>query len=401
MRQSAVVIATGLVFPVLAVASLCAAMPFEDALSGTLGGWVHVTNEELTALPFYSDGRGTQDTAASLAAMAKWTGWFAVALTPSLLVSYWARLAGPSQRRTVELTMVAAVAVLVWVSNWCVLDGPGLAGYFFPGELSFSPILVFILILTSLFAARYWRRRDERSVLALILCALALGLLPKILLNVRFHQYGFGLAFPATLLSVVGLLSWLPRRLARLGWAGGVFRGGALGLLVALLIGCMKIVGLWFSEKSAVQGGEYESFHCRESAYTQPTRFVMPWLLENTKPTDTLVVLPEGISMNYFTRRVNPTRQINFMPPEVIMYSEDRVLSDLQANPADYVVLVHRITGEYGPDYTMFGTHYGRTIMQWVAKNYEGIKMFGAQPLHADRLEDGRWGALIMKRMKR
>ena len=384
-RRLSVVVGVGMVPPLAALLLLASAMSVGEAFTSTLGGWVHVTNKELTALPFYSDGRGTQDLAASLTAIAKWTGWFLLVLVPCLFASKFTAGLGRTGRRSCELGLACVVALAVWD---------------LPIGISFSPILLFVLAVSVGFVIRFQRRRDELAILGLVLCALALGLLPKILFNVRFHQYGFGLAFPATLLSVVGLLCWVPRCLERRGWAGGVFRGGGFGLLTILLVGCLKIVGIYFDQKTAVQGGEHETFHCRDSAYTQPTKYVMPWLLKNTNPEDTLLVLPEGISINYFTRRVNPTRQINFMPPEVIMYGEDRVLADLKSSPADYVVLVHRITGEYGSDYAMFGTHYGRDIMQWVAENYEGIKMFGSQPLHSDRMKDGKWGALIMQRMK-
>lgn len=400
LHQLVLVAGTGLVLPALALLLLASAMPFGEAFIGTMGGWVHVTNKELMALPFYSDGQGTKDIAASLAVIAKWTGWFLLVLAPSVFAARAARRVGVPRQRVLEIAVALMVAVLLWISNWSLLDQPGPAGYFLPGDLSFAPILLFITAVTVGFVIRFQRRRDESAVLGLVLCALALGLLPKIFFNVRFHQYGFGLAFPATLLSVVGLLCWVPRRLNQSGWAGGVFRGGGFGLLIILLIGCMKIVAYQLSGKTAVQGGQHESFHCRDSVLTQPSKHAIKWLLQNTRPEDSVLVLPEGISINYFSRRVNPTRQINFMPPEILMYGEDRVLADLQARPADYCVLVHRVTGEYGDKFALFGLIYGQSIAQWVAENYIGVARFGVMPLHPDRLKDTKieWGVAIMKR---
>lgn len=400
LRQLGVVGGAGLVLPLVALLLLAAAMPLGEAFMGTIGGWAHVTNAELTALAFYSDGRGTQDIPGSLKQIAIWTGWFLFVLVPGLLAARLGFHRDESRLRLLEIALGLAVLALVYLSNWWSPSQPGPAGYFLPLGLTFSPILVFVLAVSVGFGHRFWKRRDQAAVLGLVLCALALGLLPKIILNVRFHQYGFGLAFPATLLSVVGLLCWVPRRLHQRGWAGWAFRGAGVGLLVVVLIGCLNIVRWRLSDKTAVQGGLHETFHCRDAILTQPTKFVLPWLLKNTRPEDTVLVLPEGISMNYFARRVNPTRQINFMPPEIIMYGEDRVLADLQANPADYCVVVHRVTGEYGRDYAMFGTFYGQKIYQWVGKNYIGVARFGVMPLSPDRLQDNelKWGVAILKR---
>ena len=39
-------------------------------------------------------------------------------------------------------------------------------------------------------------------------------------------------------------------------------------------------------------------------------------------PDATLAVLPEGVMINYLTRRPNPTPFSNFKPPELIIYGE-------------------------------------------------------------------------------
>ncbi len=87
---------------------------------------------------------------------------------------------------------------------------------------------------------------------------------------------------------------------------------------------------------------------------------LVDWVEANLPPQASLLVLPEGVSVNYLTRRVNPTRHLNFLPPEIMIFDEDRILEDLRAQPPDYVVLVHRETPEYG--LPLFGTDYALSV---------------------------------------
>ena len=123
---------------------------------------------------------------------------------------------------------------------------------------------------------------------------------------------------------------------------------------------------------------------------------LVDWVEQNLPRQASLVVLPEGVIVNYLTRRPNPTRQLNFLPPEVLMFGEDRMLRDLEARPPDYVVLVQRDTREYG--LPLFGTDYASSLSAWVREAYEPVAQVGAAPLDPARLRDGRSGFEVRKR---
>ena len=90
-------------------------------------------------------------------------------------------------------------------------------------------------------------------------------------------------------------------------------------------------------------------------------------------------MLPEGVSVNWQLRMRNPTGFLNFMPPEVILFGEDKMLAAFTASPPDYVLLVHKATGEYG--LPLFGKDYGRGIMAFVHKRYRQVWKLGFEPL--------------------
>jgi hypothetical protein len=79
-----------------------------------------------------------------------------------------------------------------------------------------------------------------------------------------------------------------------------------------------------------------------------------------------------------------------------MVFGEDRILEDLRAQPPDYVVLVHRETGEYG--LPLFGTHYAPRLLEWVRDAYEPVALVGAPPLARERLEDRGRGFEVLRR---
>ena len=110
------------------------------------------------------------------------------------------------------------------------------------------------------------------------------------------------------------------------------------------------------------------------------------------EPEETLVVLPEGIMVNYLIRRENPTPYINFMPPEMILFGGGPILQSLKREAPDYIAFVHKKTVMYG--YPFFGRDYGQQIYRWVNDNYYAIRRIGMRPFRDDTV----FGIVILKR---
>ena len=107
---------------------------------------------------------------------------------------------------------------------------------------------------------------------------------------------------------------------------------------------------------------------------------------------DTFVAMPEGVTLNYLSRHRNPTPYYTFLPPEVLMFKEDTMLSALRSNPPHYIFLVHRDTSEYGTRW--FGRDYAQSIYAWLEANYirEG------SPIGSEPFVDERIGVAVLKR---
>ncbi len=376
-------------------------LPAQTAWGGILDPWISILNENVTDLEFYRWVRGTDQLEINLSRMALWLSRYATFVVPAAVLCFLAPRRQPWRN-------VGAVAVFVLLF---LLLGPGpyidfLAGNEAPArDLRINewphatrgfPVALGVIGAAAFIAWLRDLRKGEDTFVAvfrLVWIAFALGLLAKIIFNVRLHHYGFALALPGLVVFTSGLVCWIPRLIDHWGGSGVIFRAASLALLATATVDAFQIIELQYANSRHVVGTGVDRF--QSGAKAQMVARVLRDLEERVEPHETLAVLPEGIMINYLARIDAPTSHTNFMPPEVILYGEDRILSDFLRSPPDYVVVVHKDTTEYG--FPLFGQDYGRDLHAWVLENYEPVRLFGNRPLRDVR----RFGIEIRKRIGR
>jgi len=73
------------------------------------------------------------------------------------------------------------------------------------------------------------------------------------------------------------------------------------------------------------------------------------------------------------------------------MVGEEKIISDFNAHKADFIILVHRDTLEYGARY--FGVDYAVKLASWLGKNYSPVVRIGDVPFRNDN-----FGIIIAQR---
>jgi hypothetical protein len=360
------------------------AMPLGQALADALGHWRSASRPEITSLPFYRKGMGIDDIDASASALLLSAFWYTVILGPAAVVSLMLR--GRGKHR-----IAAAGAAFVLVAGalgmrWRHIGWPDVARAL--------PLFVSVLLLVWLVTFVRRLRRSEIDyplILRLSVLTFSLVLLAKMILNARIYHYGFALAMPATLVLIVALVDWAPAAIDRLGGYGAVFRAAALAGLMVCTVVYLVVTGNEIRQRVVPVSSGADAFFADERGAV--VNKAIEALRSRARPDQTLVVLPEGVMINYLTRHVNPTPYTVFIPVELAMYGEARMLASLQAHPPDYVMFVHRETEEYGVRY--FGRDYARQIYTWIGQNFQPVTVIGALPFH------GRFGILLMQRNAR
>lgn len=374
-----------LVPPLAAFLLLCLAMPAGQALQGVLGSWLLALSHDVASMRFYRWGMGTLDPGESLRNILNWTLWYAAFLLPPAAVAL-------AVRRSIANRAVIAIGVFVLL---VIMAGAHWRKVVWAEALLPLPLLMLSLNLVwsvLLFRRRFDPQTAAQLIRRLTVALLALTLLGKIILNTRVCHYGFALAMPASMLLVVTLISWAPAAIGRLGGYGGIMRAAGLAVLVVVVFGLLNISSRWFGHKSQVVASGSDTFRADGRGVAVNT--ILAHIKERTTPSQTLAAFPEGVMLNYLSRRVNPTPYVNFMPLELVVFDEGTIVRSFEEHPPDFIAIVHKDTSEYGFQY--FGLHYGRRLMTWVERNYRTTLSAGAPPL-----QSRRFGILLLERRDR
>jgi len=350
--------------PLVAWLLLSTRLPSREAFLGLLGGFRYLHGFGVADLYYYKYGMGLLDPSASLLAMA------IVGLVYAAAVAIPAVICLVSKRRRGYRILATGLFLLEGAALLYLQRGPG----YLKAALPF-PVL--LLVTTAICLAAHRRTRSPTVAYLASLALFALLLLVKMVLNTRLYHYGFVLAMPAALFLASLLLYWIPRSLETRHGDPLLFRISAVILLVALAFPCLRQTIRHDERKTHLLCNGANSIRVGERG--RLLRRALAYLKWETLPGNTLLVLPEGALVNFLSRRRNPTPYLTFMPPELLMFHDEAMLTAIRRHPPDVVMFIHLDTSV---PYRMrfFGRDYAATISSYVKSHYAREVLFGAKP---------------------
>jgi hypothetical protein len=368
--------AGALIPPVIAFAILALQSGRGIAVRGVLGSWPWIFDRRVAGLAFYRQGLGVDDIAGNAA---KCAAWAAIELAAAGIVV--AAGIGPRRWRSAAVVIAAAVAasILIWPETmqdaarpWPVLVA-ALAVF---RLLRFTPTAKKIPFLAS--EARPGPVDRGRVMLTIF----ALGLMGKMLLNARVAQYGFALAMPAGVVLADAAVVTFPIRAASR--SGDPTRARlAAGLLIAAAVAVHVYVTSRYANAATVEVGRgNDQFRADHRGVEVNT--AIRQLNEIDPLGNTLAVFPQGLMLNYLTRRADPVSVVNLMPPEVISTGESAVMNMLRASSPDAIILSEKDIDDGGFVLTEGHHVYARQVLDWVKANY--VRQTGVDPRSALKL---------------
>lgn len=286
----------------------------------------------------------------------------------------------PVVRAAVALAAAAALWFLTPVGGWYSI------GRCFPLLIAAVATLIVARALRQFKSAG---KLDDRTMMALLLILLAGTMLARMPLFPRIYHLGFFQGALAGMVLAAALVAELPRWTGTGSWGRCVATAGAL---TALAVGCVAI---------AIKSGEISGYETqsvgsgRDRFYAfapdvDGTGAIVNWAVEQLHgipPQATVLVLPEGLMVNYLSHHISP-------PAWNGTVTEGVYVKQLQAAPPDYVVMISRDLREFGIKRYGDEGNLGHEIVQWVAANYWLEKKTGGDPF----VPEGEKGAIILRR---
>ena len=262
-------------------------------------------------------------------------------------------------------------------------------------------VQVVVAVMGIFYGISIWKsRKDKERVMyalpMLVFIVFAFMMLLKNMINVTISVYGFALTMPAALVVVAGLVYHVPRLVAKSTQSTTFIRDLSIILVAIFLvmeIGAVSDTYLIRNYSIATDKEEIITFDdvlCTEGPVINET---IRKINETIKPDENFLVIPEGILLNYLTRRENPSPYTSFLLGDLVMHHEEKMVERLSRRLPDYVILVDRSVAEWG--FRKFGVDTGAKISEWVIKNYIPIYTIGNIPFQGSQLCGG---AIIAKR---
>ncbi|HVU15623.1 MAG TPA: hypothetical protein VHD32_01765 [Candidatus Didemnitutus sp.] len=225
------------------------------------------------------------------------------------------------------------------------------------------------------------------TVLRLAWTLLASVLLSRMLLFGRTFHFGFYQAAIAGMIVPAVMLGDLPTWLRVSGWQRAAVTAGVLALLAPGLHVLVAHSQALLRQRTHPVGTGRDLFYTI-APETEPAGDIVAqtaaWLAHEKKPGQTLIVLPEGIMINYLARMPSPVAPFFFFSSATRGDRETALVQKLAARPPDWVAIISRDLREFGLKRYGQGSDPGAQILGWVRPNYETAVELGGDPLDPD-----------------
>ena len=218
-----------------------------------------------------------------------------------------------------------------------------------------------------------------------LMTVFALALMIRMVLNGRIFQYGFIQASMAALVIVAALLGDSPLFELLGKYGTKLFRLGFSFVLIVAIISTINNSNRLLGAKTLAIGKGVDLL------YTYPSNVLMTGQIVGTfsdllskQPSDkSIIVIPEGIMINYLARKKSPVSDVSFYTNTS---AESVIVGKLKKSPPSWIIYIPRDLTEYGV--IQFGSkgQSGEELMNWIKANYHTVISMGGDPSNAKQL---------------
>jgi len=260
--------------------------------------------------------------------------------------------------------------------------------------IGIGPIIPALLLCAAVLQGiKIWRQPapgtfDRETAFRVLLWLAGAAFLFRMAFNPRIMHYGF---FQAPLAMAVGLATLLVAvpDFLRL---QGAFRTVYQAILAVMILSAAGLVAsqsaFWLSLHQLPVGtgpDQFLAFDPRLDPQHIPASGALVEIARQYLAQDSgahsLLVLPEGIMLNYLTRLPN-TIPYYYFNPEIFMDGKDQALiARLKASPPDRIVILSRNMEEYGVERFGDSRDHGAALLQFIQDFYQPVYQQGGDPL--------------------
>ena len=223
---------------------------------------------------------------------------------------------------------------------------------------SFAIFGLLPIINTLIFAIFFKKIYEDKTIFVLMLCAITACAKTFFFLNIT-HMGAFML--PIIFLATIVLIDKFSKK--------------KICVNTVLIISVLLFLAF---DMNALSAKNYELKTTKGTLYTYAkdgiqNEVAINFVLENTKQTDKIVVMPEGTFINFATDRKGDDFYYNLSPLFYTdVFGEERIIKHFKENMPEYFIIVPINQIEYGSEF--FGKDYAQNFYEMIVNNYELVE---------------------------
>ena len=222
----------------------------------------------------------------------------------------------------------------------------------------FYSIFAFLPIInTSLLILFFKKIYEDKPLFILVLCAIFASAKSFFYLNVN-HMGAF--IFPICFICTISILQ-------KINFPKNIIKTALAVFLIFFAV----------NDFNSLQFKNYKLVSSKGIIYTykkdgETIKNAVDFINQNTKNTDKIVILPEGIIINYLTDRNSDNTYYNLNPMFYEdIFGETEIIKHFEENKPDYFIILPIDNIEYGKSF--FGIDYAQNFYEMIKNNYSLI----------------------------
>jgi hypothetical protein len=165
-------------------------------------------------------------------------------------------------------------------------------------------------------------------------------------------------------------------------------------ILIIVLGGTNTLIrfGTEFRFEASSPRGRLRLVEAHHPAYQE----ALDYLREHSLPEDRIAVFPEGSDLAFFAQREMPLRHQILLPGLVSAADERRMITQLSSEPVRYVLIVNRVTREFGEE--VFGRDFYQELGRAIRDQYHLAVVCGKDKRPEIEIGDAEFFIKILER---
>lgn len=216
-------------------------------------------------------------------------------------------------------------------------------------------IFDFILVFVFVFALSTYKKLNPILTVLTVSTLLASA---KIFWAVLIGNYGTYYVSVAIVTALALLFNILPKKLEKI--------TGIIVLLISLFFISMNFNGLYgqeiVTEKGKIKTGFSQAVN---------TNNLIKFINENTKKDDKILILPEGMMINFLTNRKSDDFYNSFLPLYTETFGEEKIVNHYKSDKPEYIILSNLNMKDYYFNYIC--QDYAQQFCQFILDNYNQV----------------------------